>query len=59
MMKFKEAIGGVENLIFVPDQHKSIAYALSMVFPKAHHGACIYHVKININHKFKTNHYDK
>ena len=44
--------------MFVYDRHLSIAYALSIVFPEAHHGACVYHIKMSINHKFKTDHYD-
>ena len=56
MFKWKEAIGEVENLVFVSDRHISIAHVLSTVFPEAHHGACVYHIKMNINHKFKTDH---
>ena len=59
IVKLKEAIRKVENLVFISNQHKSIAHALSIVFPEAHHGVCTYHVKMNINHKFQTNHCDK
>ena len=58
MSKLKEAIEEVENLVFVSDRHISIAHALSIVFPEAHHGTCFYHVKMNINHKFKIDHCD-
>ena len=58
MLKLREAIGEVENLVFVSNRHISIANALSTVFPEAHHGACAYHIKMNINHKFKTDHCD-
>ena len=54
MLKLREAIGLVDNLVFVSTRHKCIAYALFMLFLEAHHGACTYHMKININHKLKT-----
>ena len=54
MLKLREAIGEIENLMFVSDRHMSISHALSTVFPEAHHGACTYH----INHKFKIDHCD-
>lgn len=37
MVRLKEVIGIVENLVFVSDRHASIANALSAVFPEAHH----------------------
>ena len=58
MLKLREAIRDVENLVFVSDWHRNIAYVLSIVFPEAHHGACIYHIKMKINHKFKIDHCD-
>ena len=48
IMKLKEAVGDVENLVFIFDRHPSIANALSTVFPEAHHGACIHHIGMNI-----------
>ncbi|XP_062103698.1 uncharacterized protein LOC133814801 [Humulus lupulus] len=56
LLRLKEAIGEVENLVFVSDRHTSIASALTKNFPEAHHGACIHHVSINIRVKFKTDH---
>ena len=58
MLKLREAIEKVENLVFVADLHMSIAHALSIVFPETHQGTYAYHIKMNINHKFKTNHCD-
>ena len=58
MLKLRDTIREVENLMFVSDRHINIAHALSVIFLKAHHGACIYHIKTNTNHKFKTNHCD-
>ena len=46
-------------MVFVSYRHKSISHTLSIVFPNAHYGACTYHVKMNINHKFKTDHCEK
>ena len=54
MVRLKEAIGVVDNLVFISDRHASIANALAVVFPEAHHGACIYHVSMNMTAKFKT-----
>ena len=54
MQKLRGAIGSVPELVFVSDRHPSIANALSVVFPEAHHGACTYHIKMNIMAKFKT-----
>ena len=58
MLKLKEAIGGVKNLVFISYRHISIANALSTDFLEAHHGACAYYIKMNINHKFKIDHCD-
>ncbi|XP_062104420.1 uncharacterized protein LOC133815620 [Humulus lupulus] len=57
LLMLKEAIGEVENLVFVSDRHTSIASALTKKFPKAHHGACIHHVSMNIRAKFKADHF--
>ena len=57
-LKLRETIREIENLVFVYDRHISIAHALSTVFLEAHHGACTYHIKMNINHKFKIDHCD-
>ena len=58
MLKLRDTIREVENLVFVSDRHISIAHALSIIFPESHHKACAYHIKMNINHKFKTDHCD-
>ncbi|XP_062105134.1 uncharacterized protein LOC133816842 [Humulus lupulus] len=56
IVSLEEAIGEVDNLVFVFDRHTSIASALSRVFLEAHHGACIHHFNMNITAKFKTDH---
>ncbi|XP_047340744.1 uncharacterized protein LOC124944521 [Impatiens glandulifera] len=56
MQKLREAIGSVPDLVFVSDIHSSIINALSVIFPEADHGACTYHIKMNIMDKFKTDH---
>ncbi|XP_062086202.1 uncharacterized protein LOC133792313 [Humulus lupulus] len=56
LLRLKEAIGEVENLVFVFDRHTSIASTLTKIFPEAHHGACIHHVSMKIRAKFKTDH---
>ena len=57
-LKLRDTIEDVANLVFVSNGHKSIPNALSTIFPEARHGACTYHVKISINHKFETDHCD-
>ena len=46
MLKLREAIEEVENLVLVSDRYISIANAISIVFPEAHHRACAYHIKL-------------
>ena len=58
MLKLREAIREVENLMFIYDRHINIAHTLSTIFLKAHHRLCTYHIKMNINHKFKTDYCD-
>ena len=45
MLKLREAIREVKNLVFISDRHISIAHALFIVFLAAHQGACTYHIK--------------
>ena len=52
LTKLREAIGVVENLVFISDRHGSIANAVDTVFPEAHHGACIFHIANNLQAKF-------
>ncbi|XP_060965405.1 uncharacterized protein LOC115713453 [Cannabis sativa] len=54
LRKLKEAIGPVENLMFISDRHQSIEHAVDVVFPEACHCACFKHITMNVNHKFKT-----
>ncbi|KAL5537704.1 hypothetical protein UlMin_045636 [Ulmus minor] len=44
----KEAIGGREELCIVSDRHLSIANAIKKVYPEAHHGICMHHLKENL-----------
>ncbi|KAL6179238.1 hypothetical protein ACLB2K_050754 [Fragaria x ananassa] len=52
LTKLRGAIGVVENLVFISDRHGSIAKAVDIVFPEAHHGACIFHIANNLQSKF-------
>ena len=54
MQKLRETIGSVPELAIVSDRHASIANALRLVFPDAHHGACYHHITMNVVAKFKT-----
>ena len=53
MTKLWEAIGEIDDLVFVCDKHESIRKALSSVFPNDHHRACIFHLSQNLRHYFK------
>ncbi|KAM6556547.1 hypothetical protein CsatB_003566 [Cannabis sativa] len=54
LKKLKEAIGEVENLVFVSDRHQSIEHAVKVIFPEACHCACYKHISMNVTQKFKT-----
>ncbi|KAM6596350.1 hypothetical protein CsatA_006874 [Cannabis sativa] len=54
LRKLKEAIGEVENLMFISDRHQSIEHVVEVVFPEACHCACFKHITMNVVHKFKT-----
>ncbi|XP_060964912.1 uncharacterized protein LOC115710729 [Cannabis sativa] len=54
LRKLKEAIGEVENLMFISNRHQSIEHAVDVVFPEACHCACFKHITMNVVHKFKT-----
>ena len=57
MRKLREVIGeDVEELAFISDRHVSIIHGLEVVFPGIPHGACYHHLKLNVQHKFKTDH---
>lgn len=52
--KLKELIPDDPNLCFISDRCISIEHAVGVVYPQASHGACYFHVKMNIIHKFKS-----
>ncbi|XP_062112586.1 uncharacterized protein LOC133823751 [Humulus lupulus] len=54
LQKLREAIGEVENLVFVSDRHQSIEHAFEVVFPVACKCFCFKHITMNVAHKFKT-----
>ena len=54
----RKIIREVKNLVFIYDRHINIVRALFTIFFEAHYGACTYRIKININHKFKTDYCD-
>ncbi|KAH6831765.1 hypothetical protein C2S53_008384 [Perilla frutescens var. hirtella] len=39
------ALGDIDDLLIVSDQHQSIKNAVEAVFPRATHGLCYYHLK--------------
>ena len=52
--KLKEVIPDNSELCFISDRNQSIGNAVSRVYPLAHHGACMYHVMLNIKSRFKS-----
>ncbi|XP_030478330.2 uncharacterized protein LOC115695405 [Cannabis sativa] len=54
LLKLKEAIGEVHNLVFVSNGHQSIEHVIDVVFPDACHCACYHHIAMNVVDKFKT-----
>lgn len=52
--KLKEVIPDNPELCFISDRNQSIGNAVSHVYPMAHHGACIYHIMLNIKSRFKS-----
>ncbi|XP_062085382.1 uncharacterized protein LOC133791471 [Humulus lupulus] len=53
LQKLREAIGEVENLVYVSDRHQSIEHAVEVVFPEACHCFCFKHITMNVTFKFK------
>ncbi|KAG7552562.1 Zinc finger PMZ-type [Arabidopsis thaliana x Arabidopsis arenosa] len=47
--KLSEIVPDSEDLMIVSDRHSSIYKGLSVVYPKAHHGACVVHLERNIS----------
>ncbi|XP_062088953.1 uncharacterized protein LOC133795522 [Humulus lupulus] len=52
--KLKELIPDSSDLCFISDRHQSIEHAVRRVYVMASHGACYWHVKQNIKHRFKS-----
>ncbi|XP_062102913.1 uncharacterized protein LOC133813897 [Humulus lupulus] len=52
--KLKELIPDSSDLCFISDRHQSIKHAVRHVYVMASHGACYWHVKQNIKHRFKS-----
>ncbi|XP_062099990.1 uncharacterized protein LOC133805857 [Humulus lupulus] len=50
--KLKETYGEREGMAIISDRHKSIENAIDDVYPKAFHGACIFHLLNNIKVNF-------
>nr|XP_033512769.1 uncharacterized protein LOC117277450 [Nicotiana tomentosiformis] len=49
--ELRNAIGSRDNLIFLSDRHQSIAHGIAKVYPKSHHGICIYHLEQNLKRR--------
>lgn len=49
MVKLKQCIGEVSELVFISDRHLGIAEGIREVFPNAFHGICCRHLLMNIN----------
>ena len=57
LRKLREVIGkDVQDLTFISDRHVSSIHVIEVVFHGIPHGACYHHSKLNVQHKFKTDH---
>ena len=45
-------IGDTDELVFISDKAQSIKKAISIVYERAQHGACAWHVAQNVKSKF-------
>lgn len=52
MQKLSEIVIDGGDLTFVSDRQQSILKAVSEVYPQAHHGACLVHVRRNVKAKY-------
>ncbi|XP_020883096.1 uncharacterized protein LOC110228957 [Arabidopsis lyrata subsp. lyrata] len=52
MTKLSEIIKDGADLTFVSDQNQSIFKSVSLVYPEAHHGACLVHIRKNVKGKY-------
>ncbi|XP_017979855.1 PREDICTED: uncharacterized protein LOC108662786 [Theobroma cacao] len=53
LSKLRDAVGCLENTMFIFDQHLNIKKVIQNAYPEAHHGLCEYHLKKNFKNKFK------
>ncbi|XP_021293380.1 uncharacterized protein LOC110423491 [Herrania umbratica] len=53
LSKLRDAIGCLENTIFISDQHLGIKKVIRNAYPEVHHGLCGYHLKKNFKNNFK------
>ena len=54
LIQLRQAIGDVDDLVFISDRHKSIEKGIRTVFPSAIHGVCCHHLSMNTKKKFKN-----
>ena len=52
--KLKELVLDEPELCFISNRNQSIQYAVRSIYPLAKHGACFWHVSMNIRHRFKS-----
>ncbi|XP_020873378.1 uncharacterized protein LOC110226354 [Arabidopsis lyrata subsp. lyrata] len=52
MSKLSEIIKDGPDLTFVSDRNSSIIKSVGLVYPEAHHGACLVHIRRNVKGKY-------
>ena len=52
MNKLSEIIKDGPDLTFVSDRNQSIFKSVGLVFPQAHHGACLVHIRRNVKGRY-------
>lgn len=54
LTKVERIIADSTSLSIISDRHSSLLKARAIVFPKAHHGACIVHIMRNVVSRYKS-----
>lgn len=54
LTKLERIIADSNTLTIISDRHASIIKAITLTFPKAHHGSCIVHLMRNVVSRFKS-----
>ncbi|XP_022891823.1 uncharacterized protein LOC111406668 [Olea europaea var. sylvestris] len=54
LSNLKDLIGDSDELVFVSDRKNSIENAIAHLFPRAHHGSCVWHMEKNLIQRYNN-----